>query len=61
VDIDYGADDAASGGAAALSAPLPAGSRSRLHPAIQQLIRIIFDVDSIKKVSGGRRAHGRAR
>ena len=66
VDIDYGGnndeedgDGGAASGSGGLSGPSqPPAARSTLHPAIQDLIRIIFDVDALKKVTRATRLQG---
>jgi len=44
LDIDYGADDETT-----LKLDDSAGSRSGLPDAVQKLIRLIFDIESMKK------------
>ena len=44
LDIDYGPDDDA-----AVKLDASAGSRSTLPDAVQQLMRLIFDIESMKK------------
>jgi len=48
VDIDYGGDDLDLGGGDAI--PTTPTAKSTLHPAIQQLVRRLFNVDTIKQV-----------
>ena len=43
LEIDYGNDDES-------STPLPASTKSKLAPEIQDLVRMIFNVESMKKV-----------
>ena len=45
LEIDYGADE----GAESMTSLKGVGSQSTLHPAIQDLVRLIFDVESMKK------------
>jgi len=44
LDIDYGPDDDAT-----VKLDASAGSRSTLPDAVQQLMRLIFDIESMKK------------
>lgn len=44
LDIDYGADDDTT-----MKLDATAGSRSNLPEAVQKLIRLIFDIESMKK------------
>ena len=45
LEIDYGTDEGAES-AVSLKA---VGSKSTLHPAIQDLVRLIFDVENMKR------------
>ena len=45
LEIDYGAEESA----AKVVAMREVGSSSKLHPSVQDLVRMIFDVESMKK------------
>ena len=46
LDIDYGVDEGAESSAISLEG---VRSKSTLHPAVQDLVCLIFDVESMKK------------
>ena len=45
LEIDYGTEE----GAESAVSLKDIGSKSTLHPAVQELVRLIFDVESMKK------------